>query len=61
VCLEICAAHCVLENGQTILSVAICISPNQAVYQIIAFIHEVLFAYTVEGVALLGKDLDKYQ
>ncbi|XP_071578498.1 uncharacterized protein [Temnothorax nylanderi] len=56
---EMCAARCVLENGQSIVTIAIYISPNQAIPKIIEFLHEVLILYTVEGSALLGKNYDK--
>lgn len=55
---DICAAECVLPNGQTLLSVVIYISPNQSVQNIIDFIHFVLLPFSVGGAALLEKDYD---
>ena len=54
-----CAAQCLLENGQSTLTVAIYISPNQNIKKIIKFIHEVLLIYTVQSAALIKKDYDK--
>nr|KAF7431628.1 hypothetical protein H0235_004552 [Vespula pensylvanica] len=56
---EICTAFCLLNNGQTILTVAIYITPNKSISQIIDFIHNVLLVYTTEGAALLNKNYDK--
>lgn len=54
---DICVARCVPENKQTILVVVVYISPNQAIGKIAEFIHETLLPYTVEGAALLAKNL----
>lgn len=56
---EVCAARCSLDNGQTILAVALYISPNQAVSRIIQFIHEILILYTPQGSALVGQNYDE--
>lgn len=56
---EICAARCTVESGQTILVVAVYISPNKKIYDIIDFIHELLVLYTSEGAALFKKNWDE--
>ncbi|XP_015110819.1 uncharacterized protein LOC107037017 [Diachasma alloeum] len=56
---EICGARCLLENNKTVITVMIYVSPGQTVRRLIEFIHEVLLAYTIQGAALLKRDLDK--
>lgn len=53
---DICSARFRLQNGQFIFVVAIYISPNKSVNDIIEFIHEILLSYTPAGATLLGKD-----
>ncbi|GFV12490.1 uncharacterized protein TNCV_1792691 [Trichonephila clavipes] len=50
---DICVAECMFENGQTVISVAVYISPNQTVKKIKNFLHFVLLPYTEDGSALL--------
>ncbi|XP_063984843.1 uncharacterized protein LOC135166507 [Diachasmimorpha longicaudata] len=54
---EICGARCLLENDKTVLTVMLYVSQGQTVDQLIKFIHEALLAYTVQGAALLKRDL----
>lgn len=53
---DMCAAECLLPNGQTVISVAIYVSPNQTIEKIVDFIHFVLFPFTEGGSRLLNKD-----
>ncbi|GFT34733.1 ATP-dependent DNA helicase [Trichonephila clavipes] len=50
---DICQAECIFENGLTVTSVAVYISPNQTVQKIKSFLHFVLLSYTEYGSALL--------
>ncbi|GFV66715.1 uncharacterized protein TNCV_3319451 [Trichonephila clavipes] len=50
---DICAAEYIFENRQTVISVAVYISPNQTVQKIKDFLHFVLLPYTEDGSALL--------
>lgn len=50
---EICVSKCIVENRQEIVIVAIYISPNQSVKDIIKFIRANLIIYTKEVSALL--------
>ncbi|GFX04407.1 uncharacterized protein TNCV_3975531 [Trichonephila clavipes] len=50
---DICVAECIFENGQTVISVAVYISPNQKVQKIKNFLHFVLLPCTEDGSALL--------
>ncbi|GFW11080.1 hypothetical protein TNCV_4782901 [Trichonephila clavipes] len=50
---DICAAEYIFENGQTAISVAVYISPNQTVQKIKDFLHFVLSPYTKDGSAPL--------
>ena len=56
---EMCAAECRSENGQTILIVAVYIRVNQTITDIIDFIHKQLLAYTPLGSAALRKNYDE--
>ncbi|GFW92062.1 uncharacterized protein TNCV_2153411 [Trichonephila clavipes] len=49
----LCEAECIFENGQTVISVAAYISPNQTVQKITDFLHFVLLPYTEDRSALL--------
>ncbi|GFY29954.1 hypothetical protein TNCV_4072671 [Trichonephila clavipes] len=53
---DICAAECIFENGQTVISVAVYISPIQTVKKVRDFLHFVLLPYTEDGSALLKTD-----
>ncbi|GFW77309.1 uncharacterized protein TNCV_924251 [Trichonephila clavipes] len=50
---DICAAECIFENGQTVVSVTVYISPNQTLQKIKDFLHFVLLPYTEDDSALL--------
>ncbi|GFV25049.1 hypothetical protein TNCV_885151 [Trichonephila clavipes] len=50
---DICAAECIFENEQTVISVAVCISPNQTVQKIKDLVQFVLLPFTKDGSALL--------
>lgn len=52
---EICIAHCNSDNGQKILMVAVYISPNKSIQDIIEFLHTHLLIYTTQGSRLLNK------
>ncbi|CAF4947099.1 unnamed protein product [Pieris macdunnoughi] len=56
---DLCMAQCTMVNGIIILIVAIYISPNQKVDDIIDFIHHSLLSYTSGGASLLGNNNDK--
>ncbi|KAK2575621.1 hypothetical protein KPH14_011884 [Odynerus spinipes] len=56
---EICAARCLLDNGQIIMTVVVYISPNQSIPKIMQFIHEVLALYTHDVAAIVNVDYDK--
>lgn len=53
---EICIAHCNNENGQTMLIIAVYISPRNNVREIIKFLHRNLLIYTEEGSTILGEN-----
>lgn len=53
---EVCATRCKVETGQIILIVAVYISPNQKLSDIMGFIHEALIVYTPEVAATLRKN-----
>ncbi|GFW88852.1 uncharacterized protein TNCV_2682861 [Trichonephila clavipes] len=50
---DICVAECIFENGKTVISVAVYISPNKMVQKIKDYLHFVLLPYTEDGSALL--------
>ncbi|GFX11513.1 uncharacterized protein TNCV_5140891 [Trichonephila clavipes] len=50
---DICSAECTFENGKTVISVAVYISPNQTIQKIKDFLHFVLLPYIEDGSALL--------
>ncbi|KAL4154034.1 hypothetical protein QTP88_001867 [Uroleucon formosanum] len=50
---DLCAAKCILPNGQKVLSVVVYISPNQHINDIVKFLHFVLLLYTPGGAAVL--------
>ena len=56
---DICAADCKMNNGQIIIIVAIYISPNQPIKDILIFLKRILWAYTIKGSQEL--DVDFYQ
>lgn len=56
---EICKERCEAENGQVIIIVAICTSPNRGVKKIIEFVHDNLRALTETGSADLNRKLQK--
>lgn len=53
---DLCMAQCQMENGMKILIVALYISPNQKLDDIINFLHHSLLPYTSEGASLLGNN-----
>ena len=50
---EICIARCTSENEQTIMMVAVYISPNNSINTIINFLQKYLLIYTIAGSRLL--------
>ncbi|GFV77323.1 ATP-dependent DNA helicase [Trichonephila clavipes] len=54
-----CLAECVIDNGQKIIIVAVYITPNKKLDDIIEFLHRSLLPYTSRGSALLNKNYDK--
>ncbi|GFX92495.1 ATP-dependent DNA helicase [Trichonephila clavipes] len=57
-CLAECEI-CEIDNGQKIIIVAVCITPNKKLDDIIEFLHRSLLPYTSRGSALLNKNYDK--
>lgn len=55
---EYCIADCLLSNKNIIIMVAIYISPNQKMADIIKFIHKAFLVYSHEVAALYGGDED---
>ena len=53
---DICSVICNMENGLEIVIVAVYMSPNKTINDIIQFIHRHLLEYTDEGSALLNSD-----
>ncbi|GFU84809.1 ATP-dependent DNA helicase [Trichonephila clavipes] len=56
---DLCLAECVINNGQKIIIVAVYITPNKKLDDIIEFLHQSLLPYTSRGSALLNKNYDK--
>ena len=56
---DLCMAQCQMENGKKILIVALYISPNQKLDDIIDFLHHSLLPYTKGGATLLRNSNDK--
>ncbi|GFT39009.1 ATP-dependent DNA helicase [Trichonephila clavipes] len=56
---DLCLAECVIDNGQKIIIVAVYITPNKKLDDIIEFLHRSLLPYTSRGSALLNKNYDK--
>lgn len=56
---DICLAECKRPHGQTILIVAVYISPNTNILDIIRFLHKSLLPYTSAGALELGNEEDK--
>ncbi|GFV05426.1 ATP-dependent DNA helicase [Trichonephila clavipes] len=56
---DLCLAECVIENGQKIIIVAVYITPNKKLDDIIEFLHRSLLPYISRGSALLNKNYDK--
>lgn len=53
---EICACESSLENGKTVIIVAIYVSPNQSINDIIEYIRETLVKYTPDVSRILQKN-----
>ncbi|XP_050340615.1 uncharacterized protein LOC126767041 [Bactrocera neohumeralis] len=53
---DICAAHCVLDDGTNIIMVVVYISPNNTVNNIIKFIYRRLMIYGRVGSEELGEN-----
>ncbi|GFS63470.1 ATP-dependent DNA helicase [Trichonephila clavipes] len=56
---DLCMAQCQMENGMKILIVALYISPNQKLDDIINFLHHSLLPYTRGGASLLLNNNDE--
>ncbi|GFY05090.1 ATP-dependent DNA helicase [Trichonephila clavipes] len=56
---DLCLAECVIDNGQKIIIVAVYITPNKKLDDIIEFLHLSLLPYTSRGSALINKNYDK--
>lgn len=56
---DLCMAECKMENGQKVVIVAVYISPNKTLDDIIDFLHRSLLSYTSQGAAILRKDYHK--
>ncbi|GFX53238.1 uncharacterized protein TNCV_362321 [Trichonephila clavipes] len=56
---DLCLAECVIDNGEKIIIVAVYITPNKKLDDIIEFLHRSLLPYTSRGSALLNKNYDK--
>ncbi|GFV97072.1 ATP-dependent DNA helicase [Trichonephila clavipes] len=54
---DLCLAGCVIDDGQKIIIVAVYITPNKKLDDIIEFLHRSLLPYTSRGSALLNKKL----
>ncbi|GFT36839.1 ATP-dependent DNA helicase [Trichonephila clavipes] len=52
-------AECVIDNGQKIIIVAVYITPNKKLDDIIEFLHRSLLPYTSRGSALISENYDK--
>ncbi|GFX68842.1 ATP-dependent DNA helicase [Trichonephila clavipes] len=55
----LCLAECVIDNGQKIIIVAVYITPNKKLDDIIEFLHRSSLPYTSRGSTLLNKSYDK--
>ncbi|GFT10161.1 ATP-dependent DNA helicase [Trichonephila clavipes] len=55
---DLCLSECVIDNGQKIIIVAVFITPNKKLDDIIEFLHQSL-PYTSRGSALINKNYDK--
>lgn len=53
---DICAAHCVLDDGTNIIMVVVYISPNNTVNNIIKFVYKRLMIYGRVGSEELGEN-----
>ncbi|GFU27330.1 ATP-dependent DNA helicase [Trichonephila clavipes] len=56
---DLCMVQCQMENGMKILIVALYISPNQKLDNIINFLHHSLLPYTRGGASLLRNNNDE--
>ncbi|GFT74454.1 ATP-dependent DNA helicase [Trichonephila clavipes] len=56
---DLCLAKFVIDNGQKIIIVAVYITPNKKLDDIIEFLHRSLLPYTSRGSALLNRNYDK--
>ncbi|GFU09554.1 ATP-dependent DNA helicase [Trichonephila clavipes] len=56
---NLCLAECEIDNGQKIITVAVYITPNKKLGDIIEFLHRSLLPYTSRGSALINKNYDK--
>ncbi|GFV76025.1 ATP-dependent DNA helicase [Trichonephila clavipes] len=56
---DLCLAECVIDNGQKIIIVAVYITQNKKLDDIIEFLHRSLLPYTSRGSALHNKNHDK--
>ncbi|GFX10774.1 ATP-dependent DNA helicase [Trichonephila clavipes] len=56
---DLCLSECVTDNGQKIIIVAVYITPNKKLNDIIEFLHRSLLSHTSRGSALLNRNYDK--
>ncbi|GFT89979.1 SWIM-type domain-containing protein [Trichonephila clavipes] len=56
---DLCLAECVIDNGKNIIIVAVYITPNKKLDDIIEFLHRSLLPYTSRGSALINENYDK--
>ncbi|GFU17212.1 uncharacterized protein TNCV_1854411 [Trichonephila clavipes] len=56
---DLCLAECVIDNGHKIIIVAVYITQNKKLDDIIEFLHRSLLPYTSRGSALLNQNYDK--
>ena len=56
---DLCMAECKMENGQTVVIVAVYISLNKTLDDIIDFLRRSLLSYTSQGAPILRKDIHK--
>ncbi|GFV89503.1 ATP-dependent DNA helicase [Trichonephila clavipes] len=56
---DLCLSECVIDNGQKIIIVAVYITPNKKLDDIIEFLHRSLLPYTSKGSALINTNYDK--
>ncbi|GFV16455.1 ATP-dependent DNA helicase [Trichonephila clavipes] len=56
---DLSLSECVIDNGQTIIIIAVYITPYKKLDDIIEFLHRLLLPYTSRGSALINKNYDK--